>query len=137
VRFSTGGIADTGESIALRFWLWALISITGKTASNAVATITTTRTQFETVIIEQRTLADAIKLREITTSGDDKALFGDSRTRNPAFPLFFPSDWTLTRRKVSVTPRSPTKPDNSYTTPGTLKSSEPLQIVERKLYAKR
>jgi len=52
----------------------ALTSITGKTASNAVAMVTTTRPVFESVIVGQRTLADATQHREITTIGDAKAI---------------------------------------------------------------
>jgi alkyl sulfatase BDS1-like metallo-beta-lactamase superfamily hydrolase len=66
----------------------ALTWITGKTDPNAVTTVTTTRAVLEGVILGQRTLADAIEHREITTSGDAKAvsdlwaLLVDSR---PAF----------------------------------------------------
>jgi alkyl sulfatase BDS1-like metallo-beta-lactamase superfamily hydrolase len=49
-------------------------SITGKTAANAVTTVTTTRPVFESVILRQRTLADAVEHREITTVGDAKAV---------------------------------------------------------------
>jgi alkyl sulfatase BDS1-like metallo-beta-lactamase superfamily hydrolase len=64
---------DTGESLASTLEHGALTSITGKTAANAVATVTTTRTVFESVILGQRTLADATERGEITNSGDPKA----------------------------------------------------------------
>jgi len=84
---------DTGESIASTLEHGALTSITGKTAANAKATVTTTRTVFETVILKQRTLADAIEHREITTDGDARAvsdlwaLLVDS---DPGFPIVEP-----------------------------------------------
>jgi alkyl sulfatase BDS1-like metallo-beta-lactamase superfamily hydrolase len=65
---------DTGESLASTLEHGALTSITGKTAPNAVTTVTTTRPVFESVILRQRTLADAIEHREITTVGDAKAV---------------------------------------------------------------
>ncbi len=65
---------DTGESIASTLEHGALTSITGKTAANAVATVTITRTVFEAVIVGQRTLADAMDLREVTINGDAKAI---------------------------------------------------------------
>jgi alkyl sulfatase BDS1-like metallo-beta-lactamase superfamily hydrolase len=65
---------DTRESLASTLEHGALTSITGKTAPNAVTTVTTTRTAFESVILGQRTLADAMEHREITTVGDAKAV---------------------------------------------------------------
>jgi alkyl sulfatase BDS1-like metallo-beta-lactamase superfamily hydrolase len=65
---------DTGESVASTLQHGALTSITGKTASNAVATVTTTRPVFESVILKRRALADAIEHSEITTVGDAKAV---------------------------------------------------------------
>jgi alkyl sulfatase BDS1-like metallo-beta-lactamase superfamily hydrolase len=65
---------DTRESLASTLEHGALTSITGKTAPNAVTTVTTTRTVFENVILGQRTLADAIGHREITMIGDPKAV---------------------------------------------------------------
>ncbi len=53
----------------------ALTSITGNIAPNAVTTVTTTRTVFESVILGQRTLADAMQHRAITTIRDAKAVF--------------------------------------------------------------
>jgi alkyl sulfatase BDS1-like metallo-beta-lactamase superfamily hydrolase len=93
--------ADKGESIASTLEHGALTSITGKAAANARATVTTTRTEFETVIMGQRTLADAMALREITTGGDAKpvpdllALLVDF---DPGFPTVEP--WTLTMECV-------------------------------------
>jgi hypothetical protein len=52
----------------------ALTSITGKTDPNAVTTVTTTRAVFESVIMGQRSVANAIEHREITTRGDAKAV---------------------------------------------------------------
>jgi alkyl sulfatase BDS1-like metallo-beta-lactamase superfamily hydrolase len=63
---------DTRESLASTHG--ALTSITGKTAPNAVTTVTTTRPVFESVVLRQRTLADAMEHREITTIGDAKAV---------------------------------------------------------------
>jgi alkyl sulfatase BDS1-like metallo-beta-lactamase superfamily hydrolase len=65
---------DTGESLASTLEHGALTSIPGKTAPNAVTTVTTTRPAFESVILGQRTLADAMEHREITTVGDAKAV---------------------------------------------------------------
>jgi len=64
---------DTGESLASTLEHGALTSITGKAARNAVSTVTTTRTVFESLILGQRTLADATEHHEITNSGDPKA----------------------------------------------------------------
>jgi alkyl sulfatase BDS1-like metallo-beta-lactamase superfamily hydrolase len=65
---------DTRESLASPLEHGALTSVTGKTAPNAVTTVTTTRPVFESVILKQRTLADAMEQREITTIGDAKAV---------------------------------------------------------------
>jgi alkyl sulfatase BDS1-like metallo-beta-lactamase superfamily hydrolase len=65
---------DTRESLASTLEHGALTSTTGKTASNAVTTVTTTRTVFESVILERRTLADAMEHGEITTIGSAKAV---------------------------------------------------------------
>lgn len=84
---------DTGESITSTLEHGALTSITGKTDANAATTVTTTRTVFENVIVGQRALADAIKLREITISGDDKALsdlFALLIDFDPRFPIVEP-----------------------------------------------
>src|SRR6267142_5463914 len=65
---------DTGESLASTLEHGALTSITGKTALNALTTVKTTRTVFESVILGRRTLAEAMEQREITTVGDAKAV---------------------------------------------------------------
>jgi alkyl sulfatase BDS1-like metallo-beta-lactamase superfamily hydrolase len=65
---------DTRESLASTLEHGALTSINGKTAPNAVTTVTTTRPVFESVILGQRTLADAMEHREITPVGDAKAV---------------------------------------------------------------
>ena len=65
---------DTHESLASTLEHGALTSILGKTTQNAVATVTATRMVFESVILGQRTLADAIEHHDITTSGDAKAV---------------------------------------------------------------
>src|SRR5882724_6983692 len=65
---------DTHESLASTLEHGALTSITDKNAPNAVTTVKTTRTVFETVILGRRTLADAMEQREITTVGDAKAV---------------------------------------------------------------
>ena len=64
---------DTHESLTSTLAHGALTWI-GKTVPDAVATVTTTRTAFESVILGQRTLADAIGHREITSIGDAKAV---------------------------------------------------------------
>jgi len=61
---------DTGESLASTLQHGALTSIAGKTAADAVATVTVTRPVFEAVILEQRTLADAIERRDIAIAGN-------------------------------------------------------------------
>ena len=65
---------DTRESLASTLEHGALTSISGKSAPNAATTVTTTRTVFESVILGQRTLADAMEHREITTIGEAKAV---------------------------------------------------------------
>src|SRR6266481_266595 len=65
---------DTRESLASTLEHSALTSIAGKTAPNAATTVTTTRPVFESVILERRTLADAMEHGEITTIGDAKAV---------------------------------------------------------------
>jgi len=56
------------QSLASTLKHGALTSISDKTASNAVAMVRTTRPVFESVIVGQRTLADATQHRGITTS---------------------------------------------------------------------
>jgi alkyl sulfatase BDS1-like metallo-beta-lactamase superfamily hydrolase len=65
---------DTGESLASTLEHGALTSISGKTALNAVATVTTTRPVFESVVLERRKLADAIEHGDITIIGDAKTV---------------------------------------------------------------
>ena len=85
---------DTRESLASTLEHGALTSITGKSDPNAVTTVTTTRTVFESVILGQRTLADALEQLEITTIGEAKAvsdlwaLLADFR---PDFPIVAPA----------------------------------------------
>ena len=65
---------DTRESVVSTLEHGALTAIAGKTAPNAVTAVTTTRTAFESVILRQRTLADAMNKHEFTTVGDAKAV---------------------------------------------------------------
>ena len=65
---------DTRESLASTLEHGALTSIAGKTVPNAATTVTTTRPVFESVILERRTLADAMEHGEIATIGDAKAV---------------------------------------------------------------
>ena len=65
---------DTHESLASTLEHGALTWTTGKANPAAVTTVTTTRPVFESVIMGQRALTDAIEHREITTAGDAKAL---------------------------------------------------------------
>jgi alkyl sulfatase BDS1-like metallo-beta-lactamase superfamily hydrolase len=84
---------DTGESIVSTLEHGALTSIAGKTAANAVAMVTTTRAAFESVIAERRTLADAMKLREVRIDGDAKAvsdLLALLAAFEPGFPIVEP-----------------------------------------------
>jgi alkyl sulfatase BDS1-like metallo-beta-lactamase superfamily hydrolase len=58
-----------------------------------VTTVKTTRPVFESVILGQRTLADAMEHREITTAGDAKAvsdLLALLVDFKPGFPLVEP-----------------------------------------------
>ena len=86
---------DTHESLTSTLEHGALTAITGKTSPNAAATVTTTRTAFESVILEKRTLADEMAQREISITGDAKAvsdlwaLFVDFET---GFPLVEPAE---------------------------------------------
>jgi alkyl sulfatase BDS1-like metallo-beta-lactamase superfamily hydrolase len=65
---------DTHESLASTLDHGALTWLTDKTAPNAVTTVTTTRAAFESVILGQRPLADAMEHGEITTTGDTQAV---------------------------------------------------------------
>jgi alkyl sulfatase BDS1-like metallo-beta-lactamase superfamily hydrolase len=66
--------SDTRESLASTCQHGALTSISGKTDPTATAAVTTTRSVFESVILEQRTLSDAIQHGDLVTSGDAKAV---------------------------------------------------------------
>ena len=87
--------SDTYESIASTCQHGALTSISGKADPNAEATVTTTRSVFENVILRGRTLSDAIQHGDITISGEPEALFDfwallvDFRT---GFPVVEPQD---------------------------------------------
>ena len=65
---------DTHESLASTLDHGALTWLTDKTAPNAVTTVTTTRAAFESVILGQRPLADAMEHGEITATGDAEAV---------------------------------------------------------------
>src|SRR6266404_2233857 len=65
---------DTRESLASTLEHGALTWITGKTAPNAVTTVTTTRPVFESIILRRRTLADAMEHRELASVGDTNAV---------------------------------------------------------------
>jgi len=65
---------DTHESLASTLDHGALTWLTDKTAPNAVTTVSATRAAFESVILGQRTLADAMEHGEITTTGDAGAV---------------------------------------------------------------
>jgi alkyl sulfatase BDS1-like metallo-beta-lactamase superfamily hydrolase len=89
---------DTQESLASTLEHGALTSISGEAAPNAVATVTTTRTVFESVILGQRTLAEAMEHREITTIGDANAvsdLWALVVEFQTGFPIVEPAGLTL------------------------------------------
>ena len=65
---------DTNELLASTLEHGALTWIDGKTEPNAMATVTTTRSVFESLVLGQKTFPDAIKQGEITTVGDSKAV---------------------------------------------------------------
>ncbi len=65
---------DTHESLTSTLEHGALTWITDKTAPSAAATVTSTRTAFESVILGQRTLTDAMEHREVTTAGNAGAV---------------------------------------------------------------
>jgi alkyl sulfatase BDS1-like metallo-beta-lactamase superfamily hydrolase len=84
---------DTGESLASTLEHGALTWRTGKTVPNAATTVSTTRTVFQSVVLGQRTLADAMERREITTTGDTNALpvlFSLLVDFEPGFPVAEP-----------------------------------------------
>jgi linear primary-alkylsulfatase len=65
---------DSHESLASTLEHGALTWVTDKIAPDAIAAVTATRASFESVILGQRTFADAIEQHEITTTGDAKAV---------------------------------------------------------------
>jgi alkyl sulfatase BDS1-like metallo-beta-lactamase superfamily hydrolase len=66
--------SDTHESVASTCQHGALTSMSGRADPNAT-TIVTTRSVFESVILEQRTLADAVQHGDVTITGEAAALF--------------------------------------------------------------
>ena len=84
---------DTGESLASSLEHGALTWRTGKTVPTAATTVSTTRPVFESVVLGQRTLADAMERREITTTGDTSGLsvlFTLFVGFDPGFPVVEP-----------------------------------------------
>jgi alkyl sulfatase BDS1-like metallo-beta-lactamase superfamily hydrolase len=67
--------SDSHESLASTCQHGALTSISGKTDPTATATVTTTRSVFESIILGERTLSDAIQHADLVTSGNTRALF--------------------------------------------------------------
>ena len=65
---------DTDESLTSTLEHGALTWITGKNAPLATTTVTASRVAFESVILGQRTLQDAMEHREITTVGNAEAV---------------------------------------------------------------
>lgn len=65
---------DTGETLTSTLEHGALTWISGKAAPNAHTTVTTSRPVFEAVVLEQRTLTDAIDHGEIIASGNAGAV---------------------------------------------------------------
>jgi alkyl sulfatase BDS1-like metallo-beta-lactamase superfamily hydrolase len=65
---------DSHESLASTLEHGALTWVTDKSAPDAIAAVTATRASFESVILGQKNLADAIEQHEITTTGDAKAV---------------------------------------------------------------
>jgi hypothetical protein len=97
--------ADTNESIASTLQHGALTSITDKTAPNAVTAVATTRSVFERIILGQRTLADAMEHREITTIGDARAvsdLWALLAHFETGFPVIEPAGLTRCRHCEAI-----------------------------------
>jgi alkyl sulfatase BDS1-like metallo-beta-lactamase superfamily hydrolase len=65
---------DTHETIVSTLQHGALTSITGKKDPNADVTVTTTRQVLEPVILDQRTLADALGHGAMTMTGNSRAV---------------------------------------------------------------
>jgi alkyl sulfatase BDS1-like metallo-beta-lactamase superfamily hydrolase len=61
---------DSKESLASTLEHGALTSIVGKTASDAEATVITTRVAFEEVVLQQRTFSDQIQQGDIKIAGN-------------------------------------------------------------------
>jgi len=61
---------DTKESAASNLSHGALTAVMGKNDANADATVTMARAAFETVVLKQRTMADAIQRGDAQVSGD-------------------------------------------------------------------
>jgi alkyl sulfatase BDS1-like metallo-beta-lactamase superfamily hydrolase len=66
--------SDTHESLASTCQHGALTAISGKTDPTAVATVTTTRRVFESVILAERTLSDAIQRGDLVIGGNVRAV---------------------------------------------------------------
>jgi len=66
--------SDTHESLASTLEHGAVTAVDGKADPNAAATVTTTRNVLESVVLEQRTLADAMEQHQIATTGNARAV---------------------------------------------------------------
>jgi alkyl sulfatase BDS1-like metallo-beta-lactamase superfamily hydrolase len=84
---------DTRETLALTLDHAALTYVVGKTASTADASVTTTRSVFNAIVLRQRTFTDAQQRGELTLTGNTgrfselMALFDDF---DPAFNIVEP-----------------------------------------------
>jgi alkyl sulfatase BDS1-like metallo-beta-lactamase superfamily hydrolase len=86
---------DTRESLTSTLEHGALTSTTRRMASDAGATVTTTRPVFEAVILGQRTLSDAFNAGEMTARGNVNAvrsLWALLVDFPPGFPLVAPAE---------------------------------------------
>jgi alkyl sulfatase BDS1-like metallo-beta-lactamase superfamily hydrolase len=84
---------DTHESLTSTLEHGALTWIDGRDDPHATTTVTTTRAVFDSVMLGQRPLADAMERRDITTTGDAKAvsdLRGLLVDFQPGFPIVEP-----------------------------------------------
>ncbi len=89
--------ADAGESLTSTLQHGALTWIAGKTNPSVPTSVTTTRAVFESVVLGQRTLPEAMKAGDITVSGNPKAisdLFALLVEFNPGFPIVEPVQLT-------------------------------------------
>jgi alkyl sulfatase BDS1-like metallo-beta-lactamase superfamily hydrolase len=66
--------SDSHESLASTCQHGALTSISGKTDPTATATVTTTRSVLENIILGERTLSDAIQRGDLVTTGNARAV---------------------------------------------------------------